>query len=98
VCTWRQGRDCAWQQVDGRRAAGHRRQRHLPSRMGNYRAQQDQEGRTTDNLRPTAGGSHLIYLGYLRQRRMYMFSPARPRSFVCLSVCKITQKRVHGFR
>jgi len=31
------------------------------------------------------------------QRRRYMFSPARPRSFVCVSVCKITQKRVHGF-
>jgi len=30
-----------------------------------------------------------------------MFSPARPRSFVCLSVClsvcKISQKRAHGF-
>ena len=41
---------------------------------------------------------------YLRQRRRYMFSPARPRprSFVCLSVClsvcKITEKRVYGFR
>ena len=26
-------------------------------------------------------------LVYLRQRRRYMFSPACPRSFVCLSVC-----------
>jgi len=34
---------------------------------------------------------------HLRQRRRYMFSPARSRSFVCLSVCKFTQKRVHGF-
>jgi len=30
---------------------------------------------------------------YLRQRRMKMHLPA----FVCLSVSKITQKRVHGF-
>jgi len=29
---------------------------------------------------------------YLRQRRRYMFSPARPRSFVCLSVCKTVIK------
>jgi len=35
---------------------------------------------------------------YLRQRRQYMFSPAGPRSFVCLSVCKITQKCVYAFR
>ena len=34
---------------------------------------------------------------YLRQRRRNMFSPASPRSFVCLSVCKITHKGVHGF-
>ena len=34
---------------------------------------------------------------YLRQRRRYMFSPARSSSSVCLSMCKITQKRVHGF-
>jgi len=27
------------------------------------------------------------FLIYLRQRRRYMFSPARPRSSVCLSVC-----------
>jgi len=26
---------------------------------------------------------------YLRQQTRYMFSPARPRLFVCLSVCKI---------
>jgi len=30
-------------------------------------------------------------------RGVIMFSLARPRSFVCQSVCKITQKRVHGF-
>ena len=34
---------------------------------------------------------------YLIERRRYMFSPAHLRSFVCLSVCNITQKRVHGF-
>ena len=34
---------------------------------------------------------------YLRQRRRYMISPSHPRSFVCLSVCKITQKRVRRF-
>ena len=33
-------------------------------------------------------------LVYLRQRRRYMFSPARLRSFICLSVCKITQQEV----
>jgi len=32
-------------------------------------------------------------VSHLRQRRMYMFLPV----FVCLSVSKITQKRVHGF-
>jgi len=42
----------------------------------------------------------LVKFIYLRQRRRYMFSPARPSSYclsVCLSVCKINQKRVHGF-
>jgi len=28
-----------------------------------------------------------FHISYIRQRRRYMFSPARPRSFVCLSVC-----------
>ena len=31
------------------------------------------------------------FLIYLRQRRRYMFSPARPRSSVCLSVCPCTR-------
>ena len=37
----------------------------------------------------------LCWLIYLRQRRRWMWLPAM---FVCLSVSKITQKRVHGFR
>jgi len=35
----------------------------------------------------------IIIIGYLQQTRKYMFLPV----FVCLSVSKITQKRVHGF-
>jgi len=40
---------------------------------------------------------YVIVIIYLRQRRRYMFSPTRPRSFVCLSVSKLTQKRVLRF-
>ena len=34
---------------------------------------------------------------YLRQRRRYVFLPVFVCLSVCLSVSKITQKRVHGF-
>ena len=30
---------------------------------------------------------YVMLLVYLQQRRRYMFSPARPHSFVCLSLC-----------
>ena len=37
-----------------------------------------------------------IRIIYLRKRRWYMFSPARPNSFVCLSVRRITQTRAYS--
>jgi len=38
---------------------------------------------------------YVLHVYYLRQRRKYII--ARVRLSVCLSVSKITQKRVHGF-
>jgi len=56
-----------------------------------------QTSMTTDYwLFTTSTASDCSTIVYLRQRR-YMSSPARPRLFVRLSVCKITQKHVHGF-
>ena len=40
----------------------------------------------------------LVIIIYLRQRRRYMFLPVFVCLSVCLSVSKVTQKRVHGFR
>jgi len=36
-------------------------------------------------------GHSVYHIIYIRQRRRYMFSPARLRSFVCLSVCLCTR-------
>jgi len=41
--------------------------------------------------------SLVLVLVYLRQRRSYMFLPVFVCLSVCLSVSKITQKRMHGF-
>jgi len=46
-------------------------------------------------------GQYNVYNYLPPTKEEVLFSPARPRSFVCLSVClsvyKITQKGVHGF-
>jgi len=44
---------------------------------------------------PDKFSSYELWDNYLRQRRRYMF--ARVHLSVCLSVSKITEKRVHGF-